>query len=70
MISSDDLTAQERLRLHRFGYAFPPGGTYVTREEVAAGDAAKKAGRAARRPDEAEDARVREQLSATGRYSF
>ena len=70
MSSSDDLTAQERLRLHRFGYAFTPGGTYVTREEVAAGDEARKASTATRRPDEAEDERVREQLLATGHYDL
>ena len=70
MISSDDLTPQERQRLIRSGFAFTPGGTYVTREEVAAGDAAKKATSGARQPDEAEDRRVREQLLATGRYSF
>jgi hypothetical protein len=70
MTSSDDLTPQERLRLTRSGFAFTPGGTFVTREEIAAGDAARKATSGARRPDEAEDQRVREQLIASGRYTL
>ena len=70
MITSNDLTPQERQRLTRFGFAYTPGGTFVTREEVAAGDAARKAASAARRPDEAEERRVREQLLSTGRYKL
>ena len=70
MITSEDLTPQQRLRLIRSGFAFTPGGTFVTREEVAAGDAAKKAASGARQPDEAEDRRVREQLLTTGRYNL
>ena len=70
MITSDDLSPQERRRLALHGFAYTPTGTFVTREEIAAGDAARKAERATRRPDEAEDERVREQLIATGRYSF
>ena len=70
MITSDDLSPQERRRLALHGFAYTPTGTFVTREEVAAGDAAKKANSGPRRPDEAEDQRVRERLLATGRYDL
>ena len=73
MITSEDLSPQGRLRLIRFGFAFTPGGTFVAREEVAAGDAARRAGAGARRERLAtgpEAERVREQLVATGLYNL